>query len=72
MELCACGQPLHYSSPEIREFIESQIRRDGPTLRVEVTGSGVWLVPRHFIALHGIRARELPKLAQRFEWKRIA
>jgi hypothetical protein len=38
----------------------------GPNVKVEVTGLGSWIVPRHFIALHGLKAQELPQLAKQF------
>ena len=61
--MCACGRPLHYSDRRIQMLIESMIRELGPTVKVAVLGHGAWLVPRHYIALHGIRAAELPELA---------
>ena len=59
--LCHCGKPLHYTDPRIQHWVERQIEALGPT--VDVTVAGVtWLVDRHFIALHGIKAAELPRL----------
>lgn len=59
--MCACGKPLHYRRPELRAMIERFVRELGPDVRVRV-GARTWLVPRHYIALHGIRGRDLPWL----------
>lgn len=58
---CACGQPLHYSDERIRGLVEKLIEKQGRYLRV-TTHEGSWLVDRHYIALHGLKAWELPGL----------
>jgi hypothetical protein len=58
---CHCGKPLHYSDPEIQRMVETLIRTQGEYLPVTV-GERTWLVPRHYIALHGLKAIELPFL----------
>lgn len=63
IEYCACGQPLHYATPHAQELVEEQIRELGPTIRV-VVANGAWMVPRHYIALHGITADDLSGVAQ--------
>lgn len=60
-ELCFCGQPLHYSSERLRKLVEDLIAIHGPDLPVRV-GGRTWLVPRHYVALHGVKAMELPFL----------
>ena len=60
-ELCWCGKPLHYSSKEILAMVEKLIRELGPNVPV-VCGDKTYLVPRHFIALHGLNGWELPLL----------
>jgi len=60
-ELCYCGLPLHYTDPEIQRSVERLVRELGTHTRVTVSGR-TWLVPRHYIALHGLRAAELPML----------
>lgn len=60
-ELCACGHPLHYSVPALRAAVEDLMTRLGPEILVTVAGR-TWRVPRHYIALHGLRAWELPRL----------
>jgi hypothetical protein len=45
----------------VRDFVAKK------GLNVAVTVSGrTWLVSRHFIALHGLKAAELPELAKRY------
>jgi hypothetical protein len=66
-ELCACGKPLHYRSPKLQAEVEKLIAANGSVIPVRIADrsdhlSGVWLVPRHYIALHGLIASELPKL----------
>ncbi|HEY1242202.1 MAG TPA: hypothetical protein VGF16_16675 [Bryobacteraceae bacterium] len=65
-EMCACGRPLHYSDARIRETVEQMIAQLGERVKVSC-GGRAWMVPRHFIALHGLRAEELgtPKLPGR-------
>ena len=60
-ERCGCGQPLHYSDPQIRSAVERMIVARGPDMPVTV-GERTWLVPRHYIALHGLKSWELPLL----------
>lgn len=61
-ELCYCGQPLHYSDPKYRVMVEELIKAAGdPYITVRVIGRA-WRVPRHYIALHGLKAMELPFL----------
>lgn len=61
MTRCHCGQPLHYPDPEMQAAVERLIARDGPFIEVRV-GNRRWRVQRHYIALHGLRAWELPDL----------
>lgn len=67
---CDCGQLLHYSSPETRYYVEEQIRRLGSTVRVS-TQAGCWLVPRHYIALHGIKGYDVKELAIKYKWPEV-
>lgn len=60
-EDCACGQPLHYPDPAIREKVEQIVENLGPFVHV-TTPEGTWRVQRHYIALHGLKAEELPSL----------
>lgn len=60
-ELCHCGQPLHYTDEVVEAFTRDLIKTLGPTVKVNV-GTRTWEVERHYIALHGVRAAELPDL----------
>jgi len=60
-ERCHCGRPLHYRVPEIEQAMRRLVERFGPNVVVE-TPDGRWRVPRHYIALHGLKASELPTL----------
>lgn len=52
---CPCGRPLHYSDPHVRELVEQQIADLGEKILMTVAETGrKFLVPRHYIALHGI------------------
>ncbi len=65
-EMCACGKPLHYHDPVLEGIIRSMVDKYGPTVIVTVPyGNGFkrsWHVPRHYIALHGLRGEDLPTL----------
>ena len=69
-EMCACGKPLHYVDREKRRIVDDMISRLGPETRVSV-GTRTWLVQRHFIALHGLIAEELPELATKHGFKEV-
>jgi len=60
-KMCACGKPLHYSDPKNEQMVQRFVNELGENERVSV-GGRTWMVPRHYIALHGIAARELPTL----------
>lgn len=71
MKNCACGQPLHYSDPKKFEMVQKIVDQFGETIPVQAPG-GTWAVPRHYIALHGLKAEELPELAKKYEFKKIS
>jgi hypothetical protein len=60
-ERCHCGRPLHYTDPVVEQDVRYLVERLDPTIVVE-TPDGRWQVPRHYIALHGLTAQELPTL----------
>jgi hypothetical protein len=63
MQMCACGQPLHYTDPTIRVQIQRLVDLLGEA--VDISVGGFWYkVPRHYVALHGIEACKLPQLAE--------
>lgn len=59
--LCHCGKPLHYTNAENQEFVESICRKLGESVIVTIGGRS-WSVQRHYLALHGLKAKELPAL----------
>lgn len=69
-EMCACGKPLHYTDRQKRQYVDEMVARHGPTVKV-TCGTRSWLVPRHFIALHGLISEELPSLAKRHGFAEI-
>lgn len=71
LTLCACGEPLHYSDPKTESQVRTVVERMGPNIRVN-TPDGVYEVPRHYIALHGIEAAEIPQLAEELGFPKVA
>ena len=61
MEYCHCGQPLHYTDPEVERNVRRLIAELGEMLVVEVAGRR-WKVSRHYVALHGLKASEIARL----------
>ncbi len=60
---CACGQPLHYTDSTVQAIVDRLVAEHGATVVVEVAGTfRKFLVPRHYIALHGLKATALPAL----------
>ena len=60
--LCHCGRPLHYTDPAVRGWVEHLIETLGPDVVVTHADGRAWLVPRHFIALHGLKGAEVASL----------
>lgn len=66
-ELCPCGRPLHYTNPKDEAAVKDLVERLGELQPVH-TPYGSAMVPRHYIALHGLYAPELPLLKKRYGW----
>ena len=60
-EMCHCGRPLHYTDRVVERMVRTLIEQTGEYVPVAV-GGRTWLVQRHYIALHGLKAQELPDL----------
>ena len=60
-EMCHCGKPLHYTNLQSEAYVRRMIARCGETVVVNA-GGRKWKVPRHYIALHGLRAEDVPNL----------
>lgn len=61
LEKCFCGRPLHYTNKEAETFVRKMIAERGEFIGVQV-GSRVFNVPRHYIALHGLKGADVPRL----------
>jgi hypothetical protein len=61
---CPCGE-VHELSALVRFQYERVTAGKPAEVKVE-TPDGCYAVPRIFIACHGIRASELPELAERY------
>jgi hypothetical protein len=61
IELCHCGRPLHYKTDRAADYMRRLVDELGPLVAVSVEGR-TWLVQRHYVALHGLKAKELPML----------
>lgn len=62
---CPCGE-VHELSASVRAAYESVTAGLPPLMRVFVPDVGCWLVPRIYIAVHGLKAGELAALAERY------
>lgn len=70
VEYCPCGRQLHYTDKAIEAKVKALIKEKGRTVEVTV-GAETWRVPRHYIALHGLRAKDLSYLGYNYGWERI-
>jgi hypothetical protein len=61
VKLCHCGKPLHYTDRALEDHVEEMVSRLGEFLEVEVSGRK-FLVPRHYIALHGLKGVDVASL----------
>ena len=59
---CRCGQDLHYSDPDIYTAVQRLVDLLGEDVKITVEDRE-YMVSRHFLALHGIKASELEDLA---------
>ena len=60
-KLCHCGKPLHYQNLGIERMVLKLIDKLGEFTRVTVRGH-TWLVPRHYLALHGLNESKIESL----------
>ena len=71
-EVCGCGAALHYVDPQAEKQVRALVERYGPRIKLQVPGSRTAvLVPRHYIALHGLHARDLAYLADFYGWEKV-
>jgi hypothetical protein len=58
---CHCGLPLHYEDKVLERHMLDRVRVLGEFVAVTV-GGRTWSVQRHYVALHGLNAADLPTL----------
>jgi hypothetical protein len=58
---CHCGRVLHYPTAEAEQQMRRTVARYGPSLYVS-DGAVVYIVQRHYVALHGFTGASLPGL----------
>jgi hypothetical protein len=63
--MCPCGEPLHYGNPDHEAAVQQLVDTLGPTIEVTVGGIGVYAIPRHYLALHGLVAKDIDTLGFR-------
>lgn len=66
---CCCGV-VHRMKQESWEKYRRETKGKAFTIPVG-TGLACWRVPRIYIACHGISAKELPVLAEQYDWERM-
>jgi len=66
---CACGE-VHELSAAVRAAYGTVTGGLPSSVPVRVPDVGCWLVPRIYIAVHGLKAEELPALAERYGFAR--
>lgn len=58
---CHCGEALHYTNSALQKQVQEIVDKFGPYIDVTVAGR-TFRVQRHFIALHGIKGKDLSTL----------
>ncbi len=72
VDQCPCGRLLHYSNPQNEYMIRQMVRELGPEIRVTLLdGSRSWMIPRHFLALHGLKGQELVEVTRKYGFKEV-
>lgn len=67
---CPCGRPLHYTDRKVEEYVTEMVDKLGLMIKVSVVGVGAYWVNRHYLALHGMKAKDLPELEKKgVVWK---
>lgn len=70
--LCPCGKPLHYRDSKTQLQVEDDIRDKGPYVEVTVLRlNKTWLVPRHYVALHGVESNAILRMARQLGWQEV-
>ena len=64
---CPCGS-THPMAPGVLAVLDQITAGLPATIAIDVVGSGKWLVPRVYIACHGIKGADVPALAEQYGW----
>lgn len=67
---CCCGLGHTFQTLLVFRYLTRMIAELGPVIRI-TTPIGTWMVPRIYIAAHGLRAQDLPHLAEKYGWPRL-
>jgi hypothetical protein len=67
---CPCGA-AHEFSADVRVALENITRGLPDTVLISVSGRA-WLVPRMYLAAHGLKADDLPELAERYGFTAVS
>ena len=67
---CGCGEPLHYRSKHIQEVVQRLVDHLGECVEVRIGDRG-WLVPIHFLALHGLKAAKIEEVAAKYGFREV-
>lgn len=59
---CHCGRPLHYTDRDLQSLVQGYVDALGENIVCIASDGRRWLVPRHYIALHGVAEQDLSKL----------
>lgn len=59
---CHCGKPLHYNDKGIQKIVQDLVDTLGEYVIVHNGEGKKYRVQRHYVALHGLKERELHKL----------
>ena len=60
---CQCGHPLHYQNTEIEKIVTELCDIKGDYIIVQSTKNfKSYMVQRHFIALHGLKGKDVSKM----------
>jgi hypothetical protein len=70
IQMCACGQPLHYTDAKHYALVQEMVEAFGETVIVTVNGHG-YRVPRHYIALHGLEGWHLEEIAKEMGFEEV-
>jgi len=60
-----------YYDKQKEKMVNWLVKTLGENIPVDVFGKGTWLIPRHFIALYGIKGKDIERMAKKWGFKKI-